>query len=326
MIALFQTFYAAIKQNDWTRYSNIQCNVANIVFTFICYRKFRETLRNIYDRHGPTLITLASGVYELKMRLLSEGKGDLSDFSLVHIFLDRFYISRVGIRMLISQQLALSEEHQPEGYVGVVCKTTSPKDIAEAAIDEATYVCDRTLGVAPDVIIKGQAGLSFPYVPMHLHHILFELLKNSMRAVVEKHGVDSDLPPIELIIADGANNEDVCIKISDQGGGIIRSKTMKIYDYFYTTAEQQFENLTAVDFSVDTPMSGLGYGLPLSRIYARYFGGDLQIISMEGYGTDAYVHLKRIGDADEPVPHTLYCPESKKVVGGTDTLDNLQRV
>ena len=39
------------------------------------------------------------------------------------------------------------------------------------------------------------------------------------------------------------------------------------------------------------PMAGFGYGLPLSRLYARYFGGDLEVISMDGFGTDTFVYL-----------------------------------
>jgi len=31
-------------------------------------------------------------------------------------------------------------------------------------------------------------------------------------------------------------------------------------------------------------MAGYGYRLPIRNLYARYFGDDLQIISMEGYG------------------------------------------
>ena len=33
-----------------------------------------------------------------------------------------------------------------------------------------------------------------------------------------------------------------------------------------------------------SPMAGLGFGLPVSRLYAQYFGGDVQLVSMEGHG------------------------------------------
>lgn len=42
-------------------------------------------------------------------------------------------------------------------------------------------------------------------------------------------------------------------------------------------------------------MAGLGFGLPLSRLYARYFGGDLMIVNMPGYGVDAFLKLNVLG-------------------------------
>jgi signal transduction histidine kinase len=37
-------------------------------------------------------------------------------------------------------------------------------------------------------------------------------------------------------------------------------------------------NSTTVDHGVDASIVGLGYGLPISKSYARYFGGDLDRI------------------------------------------------
>ena len=51
------------------------------------------------------------------------------------------------------------------------------------------------------------------------------------------------------------------------------------------------------------PLAGYGYGLPLSRLYARYFHGDLILNSYEGYGTDTVIFMKaNAQDSNELLP------------------------
>jgi pyruvate dehydrogenase kinase 2/3/4 len=141
--------------------------------------------------------------------------------------------------------------------------------------------------------------------------MLLELLKNSMRATVELHGVEN-MPPIRIIIADGEGNEDVVIKVSDEGGGIKRSNMNRIWSYLFTTADPvildrmlgingEISSDLMRDFDTASPLAGLGYGLPISRNYARYFGGELTIMSMEGYGTDSFIYLPRLSDRNSLV-------------------------
>jgi hypothetical protein len=39
-----------------------------------------------------------------------------------------------------------------------------------------------------------------------------------------------------------------------------------------------------------------------NRIHARAFGGDLHVMSMQGHGTDVYVHINKMGDREVSVP------------------------
>ncbi|CAG8842186.1 30791_t:CDS:1, partial [Racocetra persica] len=44
---------------------------------------------------------------------------------------------------------------------------------------------------------------------------------------------------------------------------------------------------------------GLGIGLPMSKVYAEYWGGGLNLYSMDGYGVDAYVKITKLGNRTE---------------------------
>ena len=81
---------------------------------------------------------------------------------------------------------------------------------------------------------------------------------------------------------------DITIKVSDQGGGVDRMTADKMFKYLYTTPPSPSLTSTAV------PLSGFGYGLPLSRLYARYFQGDIKAASYENHGTDIYIYVQAL--------------------------------
>ena len=47
------------------------------------------------------------------------------------------------------------------------------------------------------------------------------------------------------------------------------------------------------------PNLRLGMGLPLSRVYAEYWAGSLELHSLEGYGVDAFLQISKLGNKNE---------------------------
>jgi pyruvate dehydrogenase kinase 2/3/4 len=146
---------------------------------------------------------------------------ELGDLPELHQSLDQFLSHRLGIRVLIGQYLALHPEptakllqfrhlHGTMGQglssfteptsvdledgladVGLVCMRTMPAEIAEAAAADATDIFERQVVdlMAPEVKIIGNVECAMSFIPSHLYYILFELIKNSMRATAEYHRV-----------------------------------------------------------------------------------------------------------------------------------------
>ncbi|GAV88882.1 LOW QUALITY PROTEIN: HATPase_c domain-containing protein/BCDHK_Adom3 domain-containing protein, partial [Cephalotus follicularis] len=242
-------------------------------------KEFTQMIKAIKVRHNNVVPMMALGVQRLKkgmdLKIVCENLDE------IHQFLDRFYMSRLGIRMLIGQHVEL---HNPNPPHCVCCIHTkmSPVEVARNASEDACAMC-LEYGSSPDVNIYGDPTFTFPYVPAHLQLMVFELLKNSLPVVQERY-MDSDKvsPPVRIIVADGI--EDVTIKVSDEGGGIPRSGLPNIFTYLYSTAQYPLDEHSNLGTSEAATMAGYGYGIPISRLYAWYFGGDLQIISTEGYG------------------------------------------
>ncbi|KAG2430280.1 hypothetical protein HXX76_010375 [Chlamydomonas incerta] len=265
--------------------------------------KFTAMLSNAFRRHNNVVPAIAKGVEVYKRELERTGESTEARESEIQHFLDTFFLSRIAIRFLAGHHISMFDPPRPE-HIGLVHTKCSPFQVASDAVAEARAICFREYGSAPQVKMLGNSELTMAYVPSHLHHMVFELVKNSLRAVQDRFGdSDSEPPAIQVVVAEGL--EDVTIKVSDQGGGISRSGLQRIWTYLYTTARSPLPEVDIDTSNMPAVLAGYGCGLPLSRLYARYFGGDLQIISMEGYGTDAYLHLARLGNDEEPLPGSV---------------------
>ncbi|XP_006832534.1 PREDICTED: [Pyruvate dehydrogenase (acetyl-transferring)] kinase isozyme 2, mitochondrial [Chrysochloris asiatica] len=262
--------------------------------------QFTEALVTIRNRHNDVVPTMAQGVLEYKD---AYGDDPVSNQN-IQYFLDRFYLSRISIRMLINQHTLIfdgSTNPAHPKHIGSIDPNCHVSDVVKDAYDMAKLLCDKYYMASPDLEIQ-EINASNPkqpihmvYVPSHLYHMLFELFKNAMRATVESHESNLVLPPIKVMLALG--EEDLSIKMSDRGGGVPLRKIERLFSYMYSTAP------TPQPGTGGTPLAGFGYGLPISRLYAKYFQGDLQLFSMEGFGTDAVIYLKALStDSVERLP------------------------
>ncbi|XP_021095821.1 pyruvate dehydrogenase kinase, isozyme 2 isoform X2 [Heterocephalus glaber] len=168
--------------------------------------QFTEALVTIRNRHNDVVPTMAQGVLEYKD---TYGDDPVSNQN-IQYFLDRFYLSRISIRMLINQHTLIFEGSTNPAHpkhIGSIDPNCNVSEVVKDAYDMAKLLCDKYYMASPDLEIQevNAANATQPihmvYVPSHLYHMLFELFK-----------------------------------MSDRGGGVPLRKIERLFSYMYSTA------------------------------------------------------------------------------------------
>mmetsp|Transcript_174944 Transcript_174944/g.560996 ORF Transcript_174944/g.560996 Transcript_174944/m.560996 type:complete len:396 (+) Transcript_174944:145-1332(+) len=283
--------------------SHINSVLQTYLDTFDAVSAFPEIHTAEHVEDFRTLINSHMAKHGDGTRLIAEGyRQTRGTFPGVRIdeFLHKFFTSRIATRILMENFVIM---HTPQdGYVGVVRKGMRPLNIVQGLASDLTRLTHNIYGCSPEVEYRGNLDCTLDYIPRHVSYMVQEVLKNALRATVERHQSRSqsfsDLPPVVVELQKG--DVHVIIKISDQGGGMPKKLQQEAWQYGWTTAGEDFDSaptqsLSRSDYDLKTELAGFGFGLPLTRLHAQYFGGDVFMQALPGHGTDMYLlltHLK----------------------------------
>ncbi|KAJ1761814.1 hypothetical protein GGH19_001846 [Coemansia sp. RSA 1807] len=249
-------------------------------------------------------------------------------------FINELIRSRIGLRVIGEQHVALSYQFRNEQraarptpasrgdsvddvWVGAIHTRLLPARMLEQCAQMVQNMCEMHYTTSPGYYIDGDVDETISYIPSHFEYITCELLKNAFRATVElsNRSNRSAHPPIQITITKGEGY--VGVRIRDQGGGISKSNMRNVFEYSWSSMQESGESADdsgsgssmagmsmqtnlALQQGIGGPIAGLGFGLPMARLYAEYFGGSLDIVSMEGYGCDVFLKLRSIeGSVEE---------------------------
>mmetsp|Transcript_85068 Transcript_85068/g.264303 ORF Transcript_85068/g.264303 Transcript_85068/m.264303 type:complete len:466 (-) Transcript_85068:113-1510(-) len=246
---------------------------------------------------------LAMGLHRLHHERGEEYGSDFAD-----PWLDKVLLNCIGTETLLSQYLAcVRMESGLTGRgrtfsAGIVDPDCDVAQLCRETASQVQELCEEQTGRCPMVkveVYQERGEARFSYIPGFLRFILTEVLKNACRATVEvgksDHGVQKR--PITVIVC--ADEHDVAIRVSDRARGIPFEVGQRVWSYLYTTAAKG----GGAYGERATSLAGYGVGLPLSRQYARYLGGSLNLVSLPGYGTSVDLFLTRVSaDQIELVP------------------------
>jgi len=237
-----------------------------------CYN-VKKVMEEIYNRHSRTLIIMSNGIHKLKKKNLIDENVDS--------FLTNFYYKRTRTRFLIGNYLDYFKEK--DNRIGAIDTDCNIQTIVNKSLNEIEIISDIHRINIPEIKVDVPVT-NFSYPKTYLYYILIEILKNS---IVALQNIKNPLIQISTHI----DNNYIIIKISDNGIGIDDKNFDDIWKFSYTTSKINNNNTDIIDFESQSPISGLGYGLPLSKIFIKTFNGNIKVFSKKNIGTETYLFI-----------------------------------
>lgn len=293
--------------------------------------KFCEIISDSLKEHLAVIPNLVMGVLECQ-DLVSADTMDQFVQAMLRARISRRVIAEQHLALsdTFNSPWHVPQPSSENEFVGEVLLRCSAQEIIERCGKFTQDICksaEPTGPIVPEIRIQGHVNATFPYVLSHLEYIIGELLRNSVQAVMAKYkDPKHPPPPIDVLICEAPQH--VVIRISDQGGGIPREITPFLWSFNKgprsASRLQNFRDVPTLaatmkevrqatddkpsgkvrDSSLSTlasrpPDLRLGMGLPMSRVYAEYWAGGLELHSLAGYGVDAFLQISKIGNQNE---------------------------
>ncbi|CAR26939.1 hypothetical protein ZYGR_0I02090 [Zygosaccharomyces rouxii] len=135
--------------------------------------------------------------------------------------------ARISRRLIVEEHVSitnnyLSGKKENKLVLGDIFQKCAAKDY----ILDASRACQRFIQdmyydkvPLPELIINGDVGLKFYFLPIHLRYLLYEILRNAYEATTKefiRRGLDRPEPIVVTIIQ---NRESFLFRISDRAGG-----------------------------------------------------------------------------------------------------------
>jgi hypothetical protein len=254
-------------------------------------REFSDTVERLRRRHLEVVFRLQTGLFYA-------GRGGRT--TSLDVFAYKFFTSRIFTEMLTRLfWSACSKQRTPSPIDDVYMESdetpTWNKLLGTAKVVDIVVLAWRNAeevsGAGPryrELEFDGEVDLIFNNIPIYVYFIFVELFLNSLVAYkASQHG-----GPVRATVVQSGGL--IFVRISDQAGGMSPQMEQRCWSMGVTSLTME-ELRVGDDGSLNSftkyssPLTGIGAGMGLCRMYLQFLGGDLEIMNVPGWGLDLKV-------------------------------------